>query len=343
MNLQKDIGLAFDDVLLVPRRSSIDSRFDGEISLKTKIFPNLELDLPLISANMDTVTGNSMASSMENAGGLGIVHRFMPIEDQLDELKGLINPIVCIGVGNSSRERLVAISKSMPIPPAGVLIDIAHGHCNAMIEQIRWVKREFNYPVIAGNVATWMGAIDLIEAGADCLKVGVGNGAVCTTRINTGNGVPQLTALDFVVSAAKRHRRETTVIADGGIKNAGDVVKCLAVGANAVMIGKLFAGTEEAPGNTILGNNGLIKMYRGMASDSAQKSWKGYASSVEGEMTYLPFKGSVSKIIQNLKAGILSGMSYQDAHNLDELASNAVFIQMTNNGLTESKPHALFT
>jgi len=339
MKIRNETGLAFDDVLLVPRKSTIGSRFDGEISLETKIFSNLELTLPLISANMDSVTGHSMAGVMEATGGIGIIHRFMSIQEQINELVGLETPIACIGVGEESKERLRTINKSISL--VGVLIDIAHGHCDAMIEQIKWVKDNFDLRVIAGNIATREAAFDLAVAGADCLKVGVGNGAVCTTRINTANGVPQLTALEDVYLATKEINKMVTVIADGGIKNAGDIVKCFAVGADAVMIGKLFAGTEEAPGEMVMGVNGACKMYRGMASAEAQKSWKGYASSIEGEMTYLPFKGSVSKIIQNLKAGILSGMSYQDAHSLQELRENAEFVRMTNNGLIESKPHAL--
>ena len=342
MKILDEVGLSFDDVLLVPRKSTIDSRFDGAIDISSRLFcwPSFETSLPLISANMDTVTAGAMAKLMDEKGGLGIVHRFMSPEDQRMELP-VRRAIACIGTGNSSRERFQTIDWRTPV---GVLIDIAHGHCTAMIDQIKWVKDTCDLPVIAGNVATYQGALDLIAAGADSIKVGVGGGSMCSTRVNTGNGVPQLTAIIEVARAIQEVNRPVSLIADGGIRNAGDIIKCLACGADAVMIGKLLAGTDETPGDTFLGPNGIrYKSYRGMASFSAQKSWKGYASSVEGESMSIPYKGSAATIIDELRAGILSGMSYQDAHSIAELRKNAVFIRMTNNGLIESRPHGLLT
>jgi IMP dehydrogenase len=346
MKILEDVGLTFDDLLLIPRYSTIESRFDGGIVLATSLFPQhgSGLSLPIVSANMDTVTEASMATAMWNAGGMGIIHRFMSPQAHLEALKLSSGAhIICLGVGNSSRERLDYImSNGEDLWIEGVLIDIAHGDCLAMEEQIKWVKDKYpSLGVIAGNVATGYGAARLINAGADCIKVGVGPGSLCTTRIKTGNGVPQVTALCAVIKEVQYTNKVLTVIADGGIRNSGDIIKALALGANAVMVGSLVAGTEEAPGETIIRQGSRWKTYRGMASKEAQKSWKGYASSVEGEITEVPYKGPVSDVIEELKKGILSGMSYQDAHNLAELHKNACFIKQTTSGLRESQAHGL--
>lgn len=345
MNILEDKGLTFDDVLLVPRCSTMESRFNGSVNLFTCLAPELTLKYPIISANMDTVTEHHMATAMYRLGGLGIVHRFMRPECHYEELKEIDGPrVICIGVGNSSRERLSYImNHRWGRPPVSVLIDIAHGHCTAMLDQIKWVKAEFGLSVIAGNVATGPAVYDLVSAGADSIKVGVGPGSLCTTRVRTGCGIPQLTAIDLVAKAIREIDRPISIIADGGIRNSGDIVKALAAGAHAVMIGNLFAGTEEAPGDIFVRGNPPLtyKMYRGMASKKAQESWKGYATSVEGEMKDTPYKGSVKDVFNELIAGILSGMSYQNAHNLKELQENHCFIQQTTNGYRESTPHGL--
>ncbi len=221
-----------------------------------------------------------------------------------------------------------------------MLIDIAHGHSNLMIDKIKKVKDIApEMPVIAGNVATGDGAIDLVEAGADCIKVGVGPGSLCTTRVKTGCGVPQLTA---IVDAEQAVRGRATVIADGGIRCSGDIVKALAAGADAVMIGRLFAGTAETPGDVINApGKGKIKVYRGMASKEAQESWKGKATSVEGEMTWVPYKGALAEVFEDLISGIKSGMSYLNSRNILELRENAVFRKQTAAGVVEARPHAI--
>jgi IMP dehydrogenase len=345
MNIISQVGLTFDDVLLVPRCSTIDSRFNGDIDLSTSI-AGIPLKRPIISANMDTVTECRMVAAMHREGGLGIIHRFMPPEDHYVQLAKIDSPIViCIGVCKSSRDRLSYIfSRLRTSQPTAVLIDIAHGHCTAMIEQIRWVKQTLpNTQVIAGNIATFDAAMDLLAAGADCLKVGVGPGALCSTRVKTGCGAPQLTAISEVLRATQEINRPIDIIADGGIRNSGDIVKALAAGANAVMIGNLLAGTEEAPGETYLRGSPptKYKLYRGMASLRAQESWKGYATSVEGESKDVPYKGLVKEVFQDLLAGILSGMSYQNAHNIGELQKNHLFIRQTTSGYRESVPHGL--
>lgn len=326
-------GLSFDDVLLIPRKSSISSRFNNEIDLSSELVPGISLKVPFISANMDTVTGLDMASRMTSLGALGVIHRFISQEEHLGLMKQVPGKkITCIGLGQDGKDRAKALNSYSD----AFLIDVAHGHSDAVLGQIEWLK-ELGKPIIAGNVATVDGTHDLIEAGADCVKVGVGPGSLCSTRIQTGCGVPQLTAIINCVEEA--HRLGKTAIADGGIRYAGDIVKALAVGADAVMIGSLFAGTEEAPGQVFEERGRLKKVYRGMASEEAQLDWKGSATSIEGERTALTFKGPVKTIFNNLLNGVLSGMSYQGARTLKALSDNAQFIVQTHAGMVESSPH----
>jgi len=346
MEIRNETGITFDDVLLEPRKSTVSSRFDGNIDFSSKILPDISLPYPIVSANMDTVTEIEMAEAMRQFGGLGIIHRFMKIEKHGRQILALKGPKVgCVGVGKDGRERALALKSACD----AILVDIAHGHCDAMIKQISWLKREIGLPIIAGNVATPEGALELANAGADCIKIGVGPGSLCTTRIKTGAGVPQLTAimnarkaLDWVYFNRKAGSWNPTIIADGGIRCSGDIIKAFAAGASAVMVGRLFAGTDEAPGDVInISGKGKIKVYRGMASKEAQESWKGKATSVEGEMTWVSYKGRVEDVFNELLSGMLSGMSYQNAHNLVELSKNAVFIRQTPAGYMEAQPHAL--
>ena len=338
MNIVPEKGLSFDDVLLVPQESAITSRFSSEISLSTTIVPGITLQYPLISANMSTVTESNMAIKMAELGSLGIIHRFMDPKQQRTELAGLDSPrVICIGVGKDGIERLQIVmdlySKKKEIYPAvAVLIDIAHGHSKAMIEQIKLIKKLYpRVPIIAGNVATGAGARALAIAGADCIKVGVGCGQICRTTTNTGCGVPQLTAINEAYKALQNLQKEEgflTIIADGGIRNGGDAVKALAAGADAVMVGKLFAGTDEAPNAVHLGRSGtLVKTYMGMASKQAQEEWKGYATSVEGEKEEVPWTGPLEDIFTGLVNNILSGFSYQNSRGIKELQERALFIR----------------
>lgn len=332
-----NFGLAFDDVLLVPRFSTFTSRFCGEISLSVEVLPNFVLKYPLISANMDTVTNGKVASEMERLGGLGIVHRFMSIEDQIKECVDLERPILCIGVGEEGINRLNAFCERKL--PSAVLIDIAHGDSSEMLKQINTVKR-FGLSVIAGNVATKDGAKRLWDSGADCVKIGVGPGSLCTTRIQTGCGVPQLTA---IMDIAEIKPNDKTLIADGGIRFGGDIVKALAAGADAAMVGQIFAGAVETPGERYRDRQTgqILKRYRGLASKEAQESWKGFVTSIEGEATFVPYKGSIEEIFRPLIDSLLSGMSYQGARNIKELQENATFVRQSFAGLRESLPHAL--
>jgi len=358
MRILDQAGLTFDDVLLVPAKGYINSRNPKgtDIDVSTQLTPKtFQLKYPIVSANMDTVTGQEMMLEMHRLGGLGIVHRFMSFEDQADILNDDKKVIACIGAVEAERERLVFLRKHAR-NIAAVLIDTAHGHSQMMIDQIHWVREcHSDIDIIAGNVCTADAALALIRAGAHCVKVGVGPGSMCTTRIQTGNGVPQLTAVMDVrrgiekVYAQQRGKDwRPRVIADGGIRNSGDIVKALAAGADAVMIGSLFAGTDEAPGETTTEPHAgplakILKKYRGCASRDFQEDWKGEVYSVEGESAWITARGPVHDIFQSLVEGILSGMSYQGADTLDDLFTNSEFILQSPAGYTEATPHGLKT
>ncbi len=335
----RDSGLTFDDVLIIPSKSEIRSRRDP--SLKSQLTKTKFLETPIISANMDTVTEANMAIAMDKMGGLGILHRFMTTEQQVDEVRkvkeaGAQIISASIGVNGDYKERAEALVK------AGVnlmTIDIAHGHSVQMMETLKWLKDKFsNLEVIAGNLATPDAAVDLIEAGADAIKVGIGPGSMCTTRIITGCGVPQLTAIALCAEAAEKFG--VPVIADGGIRTSGDMVKAFAAGASSIMLGSMLSGTIETPGDIVNGR----KQYRGMASKKAQISWRGdmpEGMAPEGESTHVNVKGHVDNVILELTGGIRSGMSYVNAVTIAEIKSKAKFMAMSANGITESRAHGV--
>jgi IMP dehydrogenase len=337
--LNRERGLTFDDVLIVPSKSDIRSRRTPQ--LETSFTKNLRMQIPIISANMDTVTESEMAIALGNLGGVGIIHRFITIEEQVLNVKktleaGLKIVSASIGVNQDFKERAHALVKA----GANVLtIDIAHGHSVTMIDTIKYLKDTFpSTDIVAGNVATPEGTYDLIKAGADAVKVGIGPGSMCTTRIITGCGVPQLTAVAMCREVSEEYG--VPLIADGGIKSSGDILKSLAAGASSVMIGSLLAGTIETPGEIKKG----YKNYRGMASKSAQVSWRGEVPegmAPEGESTLVPCKGHVKDVINELCGGIRSGMSYINAISIDDIRLNTSFIEMTSTGLHESRAHGL--
>ena len=332
-------GLTFDDVLMIPCKSEVRSRRDPNLSsqlTKTKTFQT-----PIISANMDTVTEADMAIAMNKMGGLGIVHRFNTIEIQTAMVtqiraSGAENISASIGVNDDYKERAAALV----LAGANILtIDIAHGHSVTMIEVMKWLKDKFSgLEIIAGNIATPDAAFDLIQAGADAIKVGIGPGSMCTTRIITGCGVPQLTAIALCAEVGLECG--VPIIADGGIRTSGDIVKAFAAGATAVMLGSMLSGTIETPGEI---KNGK-KEYRGMASKSAQTSWRGgvpEGMAAEGESTKVSVKGHVKDVIGELCGGIRSGMSYLNAVQLSEIRQKARFIEMSAAGTHESRAHGL--
>jgi len=332
-------GLTFDDVLMIPAKSEVRSRRDP--SLRSRLTKNIWLETPIISANMDTITESEMAITMNQLGGLGILHRFASIETQVEMAKavrasGATNMSASIGVNDDFKERADALIK------AGVnilTIDIAHGHSVTMMEVMKWLKDKYpTIEIIAGNLATPDAAYDLIKAGADAIKVGIGPGSMCTTRIITGCGVPQLTAIALCAEVADEYN--VPVIADGGIRTSGDLVKAFAAGASSVMLGSMLSGTIETPGEI---KNGR-KQYRGMASKSAQVNWRGgvpEGMAPEGESTYVSVKGHVKDVILEVTGGIRSGMSYINANSIAEIRDKARFIEMSAAGTHESHAHGL--
>jgi IMP dehydrogenase len=342
--LNRGKGLTFDDVLLIPQHSQISSRRTPV--LKTQVTKNYSIDIPLITANMDTVTEVEMACAMAKLGGMGILHRFMSPEDQIimvNEIKefqkenNLNTPIAAsIGVKDEGRLRADLLVK------AGVQIvtvDIAHGDSVMMLDTLKYVKETYpQIDVIAGNVATPDGVKRMIDLGADAIKVGIGPGSMCTTRIITGHGVPQLTAIALCVQVANEYG--IPVIADGGLKNSGDMVKSLCAGASSMMMGSLVSGTLETPGEV----KGGMKQYRGMASKAAQVSWRGempQGMAAEGVDTFIPCKGSVVDVVSELTGGIRSGMTYIGVETLEDMTKNSMFMEMSASGMSESKPHGV--
>jgi IMP dehydrogenase/GMP reductase len=344
-----ETGLTFDDVLLVPRRSSIRSRQD--VTLTTRLTRNISIELPIIAANMDTVCEEEMALALARLGGVGIIHRFLPVEAQAQMVENVKHENSSFIVGAAVGTDHDAIIRSKALISAGVdvlVLDIAHGHAEHSIDALKELKNVFpDTDVIAGNIATLAGAEDLFEAGADAIKVGVGPGGVCTTRVVAGVGVPQLTA----ISSASEVPIPT--IADGGITSSGDIAKAIAAGADTVMIGSMFAGTKESPGDVESSPKGLVKRVRGMASFEAIEARALRSGEViddeyfeqrapEGVEGVVPYKGEVSKVITQLVAGLKSGMSYSNARTISEFWEKAEFIKITPTGLKENQPHATF-
>jgi IMP dehydrogenase len=467
-------GLTFDDVLLIPKRSPIISR--SQTNLKTRLSRNINLNIPIISANMDTITESAMAVALAREGGIGIIHRFMTIQDQVDEvlkvkrsesvmieqpytisidssvgyakkimhdfgisgllvekdkkLAGIITkrdllfetnfdnnvssvmskdvvfaelgttiekakdilhknrieklPIIdkdrqILGLitskdilkmeefPNASKDkkgRLLAgaavgvkgdyLERTEALLEAGadvIVVDIAHGHSDNAVNCVHLIKKAFkDSELIAGNIATDKGAEDLIKAGVDAVKVGVGSGSICITRVITGSGVPQLTAIFDSVKISKEY--DVPVISDGGIRNSGDVTKALAAGSSSVMVGSLLGGTDESPGKTLVKNGKKYKIYRGMASFYASlgRKYREEGEQIvesadlndyvpEGVEAMVSYKGSVVEIIRQLVGGLRSGLSYCGAKTINEMQQNAEFVRITTAGYIESQPH----
>ena len=343
-------SLTFDDVLLIPQKSFNPPE---KVNTKTELTKRIKLEIPLLSAAMDTVTESKMAIAIAETGGLGIIHKNMSIDQQVTEVKKVKKLNLLCGAATSVGEK--SIQRAKALAKAGVdliVIDVAHGHYFKVAETIKILKKEIGNKcvLVGGNVATAQATLDLIKAGADAVKVGVGPGSICTTRIIAGIGVPQLTAVMDAVQAAKKTK--TPIIADGGIRYSGDIVKALAVGASAVMMGGLFAGTDEAPGDIVTVDGNKMKTYRGMGSIDAMKmgSKDRYLQAdkksnsemiAEGVVSYVNYKGSVNKIIYQLIGGLRQGLGYCGAKNIKELYQKAEFIKISNAGLQESHPHNL--
>lgn len=357
-------GLTFDDVLLIPAESHV---LPNEVDLSTKLANNLQLNIPLISAGMDTVTEGAMAIAMALQGGLGVVHKNMSIQAQAGEVanvKSVVVPngatkaavddqnrLLCaaaVGVTSDTFERAEALLEA---GADAIVIDTAHGHSAGVLRKIKEFREHFpNQTLIAGNVATGDATRALFDAGVDVVKVGIGPGSICTTRIVAGVGVPQITAIYDAATAAREYHKP--IIADGGIKYSGDVVKALAAGGNAVMLGSMFSGTTEAPGDIFEDNGKKYKRYRGMGSvgamaqahGSSDRYFQGGVNEAnklvpEGVEARVEYKGDVSDVVFQIDGGLRSGMGYCGAANINELIDKAQFVQITNAGLRESHPH----
>jgi len=329
----------YDDLLLVPQYSDIRSR--EEVSIEADLDDRIHLTIPIIASPMDTVSEEDTAVAIGKAGGVAIIHRYNSIEEQT----GIIASVIAseedcligaaVGVTGDYLERALALYAA---EVDFICLDVAHGHSILMKEALETLRKKLpeDLHIMAGNIATVEGFNDLADWGANSIRCNIGGGSICTTRIQTGHGVPGLqTILDCA-----RSDRNAKIIADGGLKNSGDIVKALAAGADAVMLGSLLAGTSESPGRLFRSATGeLRKEYRGMASAEAQMAWRGKVSSLEGVAHSVPFRGSLYTILEDLERGIRSGLSYSGARSIKELQAKAQWIRQTGASQVESSAH----
>ena len=353
----------FDDLLLVPAKSSV---VPAQVDIKSRLTDKITLNIPIVSAAMDTVTEEAMATMLAKLGGLGFIHKNMTVEQQAAMIANVKNSEVdkkafpeanvdgqgqlrvgaAVGVGETTLERVKALVD------AGVdiiTVDSAHGHSDGVINTVRIIREAYpELDIVGGNIVTAQGATDLIYAGANVIKVGVGPGSICTTRVVSGVGVPQLTAVNDVYQVAKQYG--VGVIADGGIKLSGDIAKALAAGANCVMLGGLLAGSEETPGEVLEVFGKRVKSYIGMGSltamqrGSSDRYFQGGVKELsklvpEGIEATVPYKGSITDVIYQMLGGVRSGMGYCGCATINEMHSKAQFVKITAPGLRESHPH----
>ena len=365
-------GVCFDDVLLVPQYSPIRSRKDIDLRIGLKNV-RYRFSLPIISSPMDTVTESKMVVAMARAGGLGIIHRYNTVKEQAEIASTAYE--LLYEEDHNARHALAAaigvtgeyIDRATALYDANVRIfclDVAHGHHVIMKHALKELRDVFgdSIHIMAGNVATLEGFNDLADWGADSIRVGIGGGSICSTRLQTGHGMP---TLQSVLECAQSDR-DVMLVADGGIRTSGDIVKALAAGADFIMVGSLLAGTDETPGDVEYPGGGYdyymtssnasavcapddvsysgpvgVKKYRGMASKEAQVNWRGYPSSIEGVSTTVPLKGPVDAILHELEVGLRSGLSYSGANTVRELQAKAQFMKQSYSGTSEGSTHIL--
>lgn len=335
----KEESLSYDDVLLTPQYSDIRSR--AEIDISTNLGRGLNLRLPIISSPMDTISETPMSIEMAKAGAVAVVHRYTGIENQsrlIRMAKDIYDDKMQIGAAiGVSDDSLPRAREAILAGATFLCVDVAHGH-HVLVKEALSILRD-KWPdihIMAGNVATLQAVNDLADWGADSVRCNIGGGSICSTRIQTGHGLP---GFQTIVDCAKTDRN-VKIIADGGIRNSGDIVKALAAGADAVMCGSLLAGTDETPGKMIEEKDGSRwKLYRGMASKEAQIHWRGRYSSNEGVSTTVPYRGKVRYVLEDLERGIRSGFSYSGVRDLGSLHSIAKFTIQTGAGQAESRPH----
>ncbi len=333
-------GLSYGDALLVPQRSPVDSRAD--VDLSTTLAPGLSLDRPVLSAAMDTVTGPDLAVALADADGLGVLHRFAAVEEQAGWVRDAVDRgarvAAAVGIAEDSLARTEALLEA---GADAVVVDVAHGHMDACLDAVAAIRAEFDPVLVAGNVATPAGVADLAAAGADCVKVGVGPGSHCTTRRVAGAGVPQLTAVSDCAAAARE--AGVTTVADGGIRSSGDAAKALVAGADAVMLGSVFAGTAEAPGPVVEADGERYKRSRGMATTTAARDRtdkEELPDADEGVEALTPYKGPLADVVAEFAAGVRSGLSYCGAHTLAEARENGAFVRAAASARRREGAHA---
>ena len=344
-------ALTFDDVLLLPRYSSI---VPANTNITTNLSNDINLEIPFISSAMDTVTESKMAIAMASNGGIGVIHRNLDIKKQCNEIKKVKR--ICMKVGAAIGTSKNEMKRAKNLIDSGtdmIVIDTAHGHSKNVLTMLNRLKKfSDKVTICVGNIATGEAAKLLYNYGADILKVGIGPGSICTTRMVAGIGVPQITALLNVKKAMRK--KKIKIISDGGIKFSGDIIKAIAAGADAIMMGSIFAGTKESPGKTFKLKNKLYKLYRGMGSIGAmssgsseryfQKNQKDKSKFVpEGVESRVLYKGEVSKIIYQMQGGLRSSMGYIGAHTLKDVTKKSKFIKITKAGFYESMVHSVET
>jgi len=342
-------ALTFDDILLLPKYSNI---LPAKTNINLQLTKKVSLKVPFLSSAMDTVTESKMAIGIANEGGLGIIHRNLNIKQQSKEVEKVKNKKLQVGAAVGTSQEDIDRAKSLTSNGVDlIVIDTAHGHSEKVIRTLEKLKKSIkNIPVCVGNIATGEAAKKLYNSGADIIKVGIGPGSICTTRMVAGVGVPQISAIMEVKKAL--HKKKIKIISDGGIKFSGDIAKALAAGADAIMMGSIFAGTEESPGKKFKLNGKFYKQYRGMGSVGAmssgsanryfQKNFKDKSKFVpEGVEGRVEYKGNVSKIIYQLQGGLRSSMGYIGAKNLKEINKKAEFVKITKAGFYESMVHSV--
>jgi IMP dehydrogenase len=342
-------ALTFDDVLLLPRYSSV---LPSKTNIYLELTKNISLKVPFLSSAMDTVTESKMAIAIAKEGGIGVIHRNLNVNDQSQEVKKVKNKRLIVGAAIGTNKDDLDRARSLLINGVDlIVIDTAHGHSEKVLKTLSKLKKIVKeVPICVGNIATGEAAKRLYNSGADIIKVGIGPGSICTTRMVAGIGVPQISAIMEVKKALSK--KSVKIISDGGIKFSGDIAKALAAGADAIMMGSIFAGTEESPGKKFKVKGKLFKEYRGMGSIGAmsagsanryfQKNFKDKSKFVpEGVEGRVQYKGKVSKIIYQLQGGLRSSMGYIGAKNLEEINKKAKFIKITKAGFYESMVHSV--
>lgn len=341
-------ALCFDDILLIPaNNSTVRSRYSVDLTMKLGNVNNysaiLELKLPIIGSPMDTVCEWEMASALAKNGALGIIHRFMTLEDRINHLNK-VEGLKGVAISLIEASDNGSIKSLLDTGVKVLCIDTANGHAQRALDAVNTLRRNIpdSIHIMCGNVSTQMAFSQLLTAGADSIRVGIGGGSACTTRIVSGHGMP---TLQSIIDCKDRNRdyyksEIHSIVADGGIRNTGDMVKAFASGANAVMLGSLLAGYDESPGKIVMDMLRPVKEFRGMASKEAQEDWLGGVSVSEGISTFVPYKGKLEEFLKSIIGGIGSGCSYSGVEKLSELYENSIYTEVSNNTLHESHPHA---